>query len=417
MLFLALKHLTSRPRQTLLTLLGIIFGATAYVTISGFFLGFQGFLLEQLVNNDAHLHIGAREDFLSEHSLDQLFYHDEVAHVFWISPPSGRRHTIQVENPPLWYERLSHDKRVEAFAPQFSAQAIVRQAKSSVSATVIGCDPSRQVQVTNINDYMTQGKFADLALGSNRLVMGKGLLDKLGARINQVVQVSTGSGQLTPFKITGVFQTGIKPIDDARAFGPLRDVQRMAGTPGQINDIVVRFYNYEEALAIATTWSTLTQDKVQSWDQINASFLSVFKIQDAMRYIVIAVILIVAGFGIYNILNMTVNQKKKEIAILRSMGFDTMDIMTLFFSQGLILGIIGGLLGLIFGYMACLYLQTVPFSGGPLGGAGFLRISLKPAIYVQGLALALVSSSLASILPARAASRMTPIEIIRSGAE
>jgi lipoprotein-releasing system permease protein len=114
---------------------------------------------------------------------------------------------------------------------------------------------------------------------------------------------------------------------------------------------------------------------------------------------------------------MTVNQKKKEIAILRSMGFDTSDVVSLFFLQGLILGIVGGLIGLLLGYGVCLYLQTVPFAGGPMGGAGFLQIAIKPAIYLQGMGLALFSSCIASILPARAAGRMTPIEIIRSGAE
>jgi lipoprotein-releasing system permease protein len=180
---------------------------------------------------------------------------------------------------------------------------------------------------------------------------------------------------------------------------------------------VVRLRDFSHAAEIATTWATITGDKVQSWDQINANFFSIFKIQNTMRYLMIAVILVVAGFGIYNVLNMTVTQKRKEIAILRSMGFETSDIIFLFFSQGLILGFLGGLIGLVIGYWICLYLQTVPFGGGPLGGAGYLQISIKPAIYLQAMGLAVFSASLASILPARAAGKMTPIEIIRSGTD
>jgi lipoprotein-releasing system permease protein len=111
---------------------------------------------------------------------------------------------------------------------------------------------------------------------------------------------------------------------------------------------------------------------------------------------------------------MTVTQKRQDIAILRSMGYDTFDVVMLFFSQGLILGISGAALGLLVGYSLCLYLQTLSFSS-PIMPASHLQISLSFWIYAQAAALALVSSSLASILPARAAGRLTPIEIIRAG--
>jgi lipoprotein-releasing system permease protein len=417
MLSLAIRHLVARKRQTLLTLLGILFGSMAYVVISGFFLGFQVFLIEQLVNNDAHIHISSREEILTEHSLDKDFYGTEPTHVFWASPPSGRKDNARIQNPPDWYKRLDGDSRVAAYSPQLVTQVVLRQSKSSIAASLYGCDPYKQVKVANIEDSMQEGKFQDLASGGNRLVVGVGLLEKLGTRVSQVVQISSGSGPAVPFKIVGSFKTGVKPIDDFRAFGALSDVQKVNGTPSEVNEIVVRLRDFSHAAEIATTWATITGDKVQSWDQINANFFSIFKIQNTMRYLMIAVILVVAGFGIYNVLNMTVTQKRKEIAILRSMGFETSDIIFLFFSQGLILGFLGGLIGLVIGYWICLYLQTVPFGGGPLGGAGYLQISIKPAIYLQAMGLAVFSASLASILPARAAGKMTPIEIIRSGTD
>ncbi len=417
MFFLAIRHLFSRKRQTVLTLLGIVLGAAAYVVITGFFLGFQGFLIAQLVDNDAHIHVSSKENILTEHSLDNAFYGRKPEHVFWISPPSGRKDNARIENPPDWFKRLDHDPRVEIYSPQLRTQAILRQAKSAISANLIGCDPYKQVRVNSLADSMVAGKFTDLGAGSNRLILGQGLLNKLGARVSQIVQVSTGNGEPVPFKIVGSFKTGITLFDDLQAYGSLSDVQKINGTPSEINEIAVRLIDYSHAADIATNWATISVDKVQSWDQINANFLSIFKIQNVMRYMMIGIILVVAGFGIYNVLNMTVNQKKKEIAILRSMGFDTSDVISLFFSQGLLLGLCGGLIGLIIGYWICLYLETVPFSGGPIGGAGFLHISLSPIIYLQAMALAIFSSSIASILPAYAAGKMTPIEIIREGAE
>ena len=160
-------------------------------------------------------------------------------------------------------------------------------------------------------------------------------------------------------------------------------------------------------------------EKIESWDQINASIFDVFKIQDTVRFLTIASILVVAGFGIYNVLNMTIMQKRKDIAILRSMGYGASEVIILFFLQGFILGIIGASLGLIFGYFMSIYLQTIPFGGGSFAGrgTGFLMVSTDSRIYFQAAFFALLSSSVASILPALGAGRLTPIEIIRAGAD
>src|SRR5687767_11667798 len=115
MIFLALRYLFARPRQTVLTLLGIFLGTAAYVAISGFMLGFREYLIDQLINNDAHIHIEAREEFLSDHSLDKAFYENKADHVFWNPAPSGRKDSDMVENPQQWYVRLDADPRVAAY--------------------------------------------------------------------------------------------------------------------------------------------------------------------------------------------------------------------------------------------------------------------------------------------------------------
>lgn len=126
-------------------------------------------------------------------------------------------------------------------------------------------------------------------------------------------------------------------------------------------------------------------------------------------------ILVVAGFGIYNILNMVVTQKRKEIAILRAIGYESWDIIKLFLIQGLIVGITGGIVGVAIGYGFCKHMATLPFSGGPMGsGNGRMMVSFDPFIYINGFILAFGSSLLASFLPARAAGKLTPIDVIRS---
>jgi lipoprotein-releasing system permease protein len=328
-------------------------------------------------------------------------------------PPSGRKDSARLQDPHGWYRRLDADPRVAAYSPQLTAQVIVTRARASANGTLIGSVPEKRERVTNLRAHMIEGRLADVAGGGNRLVGGIDLLTKVGARIGSTVNVTSGRGAPVPFKVVGSFRLGVKQLDESLLFGDLPDVQSIMASPSQVNEIAVRLKDVSQARAIATDWQNTTREKVQSWDQSNANVLSVFRIQDFVRFTMVTIILLVAGFGIYNILNMLVSQKRREIAILRSMGYLPSEVLFLFFIQGVILGLIGGALGCAVGYVSCLYLQTVPFNGPELGTGRFL-ISFSPLFYIGGFVMAVVASAIASLLPARSAGRMTPVEIIRS---
>lgn len=414
---LAIRYLMSRPRQTVLMLLGIFFGTAAYVSISGFMLGFREYLIDQLINNSPHVTVSAREDFLTETSLNESFFGKDFAHIFWDPPPSGRKDSAMVDNPQGWYARLKADPRVIAYTPQLSQSVVFTNGKAQTSASLIGSDPMQQMRVTNIADYMTEGKFTDIAAGGNRIILGAELQRRLGARVGQNIFLASAVKSGIPFKVVGIYNTGTR-ISDVSAYAALSDVQALSQMSNRVSSIVIKVTDHTQAAAIATSWSKLSTEKVESWDQINANFFDIFRIQDAVRFLSVGAVMVVAGFGIYNVLNMTVMQKRKDIAILKSMGYSTREIMGLFFSQGMILGVTGVITGLLFGYLFCTYLSTVPFKGGPGGmGSGHLMVSLNPAIYVQASALALFSSAISSILPAFSAGKLTPIEIIRAGTE
>ena len=296
-----------------------------------------------------------------------------------------------------------------------TAPALFTAAKTSVSASLIGCVPSQQAKVTTIADYMVDGSFSEIEAGGNRVILGDELMKRLGAGLNQTLLVSVGTMAPTPFKVIGRYYTGNR-MADMQAYGAIADVQKLKEAPNQVNEIAVRLYDYTDAASVASSWSAIAPERTESWDQQFANIVSVLKLQTSLRFAMIITILIVAGFGIYNILNMTVNQKRQDIAILRSMGFDQFDVVMLFFSQGLVIGICGAIAGLFVGYLLCLYLQTISFmETGPTGNtsSGHLRIALTYGIFIQASALAILTSSMASILPARAAGLLTPIDVIR----
>ena len=144
-------------------------------------------------------------------------------------------------------------------------------------------------------------------------------------------------------------------------------------------------------------------------------FMEMIRMQDAVRYFITFSILVVAAFGIYNILSIMINQKKREIAILRSIGYPPKDILVLFMYQGVMLGVFGGLIGVLLGYFISIGVESIDL-GFEIGESNHLIISYDIDIYIVAFISALFASLVASYLPARKASRMTPMEIIRDQA-
>ncbi len=405
----------ARKKQSLLILLGITIGSAAYVAISGMMLGFQSYMLEQLVNNEAHIRISAREEVLTAKDMEA---YPEVHHVFWQIPPSGRKDSTRIEYPMGWFNKLDSDKDVAAYSQQVVAQVIYTRSKITRVGRIIGSQYERQMKVTNIENYMKSGSFKDMGNSGNRLIMGTKLMELLGARLHETILISTGNSSPQTFKIVGTFETGIKTIDEGTSFISLADAQKLRGTPSEITDIAVKLFNPDFAKEKASIWKVNARDKILSWQESSAAILSVFKTQDIVRNSMTVSIIIVAGFGIYNILSILVNQKRRDIAILRSMGFSPKDIVRLFFNQGMLLGILGGALGLILGFIICIIMSKIEVVPGRMSGPGnYMIISFNFMIYLKAFGIAVVTAIVSSIIPARAGGKLEPMEIIRSGGQ
>jgi lipoprotein-releasing system permease protein len=313
--------------------------------------------------------------------------------------------------PQGWFDRLHDDANVHAFAASLNVNVILSRRDIKRAGSLSGIEPEKFTRVTALEDYMVEGSLLDLGGGGNKIVLGDGLMERLGARLGESIKVSAGTDEPRPFKIVGKLHLGVREVDNIIMLAALRDVQQLNKTPGRINEISVSLVDMERAQELADSWKIISHDNVESWIEANASFLQIFKLQDFIRYTISVAILLVASFGIYNVLSILVNQKRREIAILRSIGYSPHKILELFLIQGIMLGIGGAITGLLVGVMIKRYMQTIEFTGM---GIDHLLMSYAPSIYIIGFLLAFVSSLVASILPARAASKMTPIDIIRS---
>ncbi len=412
MLFLALRHLLSRKRQTILIFFGISLGTLIFTVISGMQLGMREFITSRLLSNTSHIKISARDRLIDKVEITKRFYGDD-AHVHWVIPPYGKREEAHIIYPQGWFDRLRDDPEVLGYSPSLTMNCIITRGASRYPATLSGIIPSLHERVMNLNRYITAGKLSDLSDGGNKVIVGTGVLSKVGAQLGDTLLVSSGLGEQRPLKIVGTLELGVKQVDETLMIGALRDVQQMNKTPGHLTEIAVALVDMDRAQAIADTWQLTSRDNVESWNQANAQFLQIFSIQDITRNVITFAILIVAGFGIYNVLSIMVSQKRREIAILRSIGYTPRQIVELFLIQGIILGVTGAVIGLVIGHLINRYLETITL-GISMGLGNHLIISYAPSIYITGFLLAFISAVLASILPARAAGKLTPLEIIRS---
>ncbi len=407
MWFLALRHIFSRKSQTLLTFLAIVLGSGGYVVFSGIQLGFQEYMVKRLIERSGHINISTRDDFITAETLKSIFYKGENVH--WINTPSGRRSYDSLTSPNVWYRKLKSSPNVIGYAPQISKTAIASRGGFIQNVNLIGIDPALQTSVTNLKEDITYGDLNSLNNGTSLIFTGERLLQVLGVRINDTINISTSDGVVTPMKIIGTFNTGDRRSDEHTVYASMTSIQKASSSPGEVTSIIVKIKEFSRAAEIATEWSTLSRDRVESWDQLNRDHLSMMSTQDIVRVVTTSAFIVIVAFGIYNILNMVVNHKKRDIAILRSIGFDEKETSFLFLIQGVLIGLAGGIAGLLIGFFACLYIETIKI---PMGRQ-HMMISWDIMIYVKAFFLVFGASIIASFFPARAAGKLSPIEIIR----
>jgi len=412
MLNLSIKYLLSKKSQTFLTLMGIILGSFAFVTINGFFQGFQGFLMENLVNNNAHIKITPRDTTPTFEELQNRIYKDGPV-PFFINNPKQQKVSEYIKSPELWYRRFKSDKDVVAFSPQITSNAMITQISSPYSVKLVGINPQDQIKITDIENKMASGSMTNLSK-KNSFVIGAGLSKKIGSYLSDLIYLSIGEKPSTAFKVRGIFATGIKDFDENTVYANIEDAWEIIGDRGRINSIGIRLKDFNASSLKVSHWNAISDERIESWDQINKNFLNVFKIQNATRYLMVLVTIIVASFGIFNVLNMMVNNKKRDIAIFGALGFTPRQISRIFLNQGILLGLIGGAIGLFLGYFGCLFIETIPMGETPMGtGTGHLNVSFELSIYIRGFLVSLFASVISSYYPSRVAFKLQPIDIIR----
>ncbi|MFM1813526.1 MAG: hypothetical protein RLZ98_221 [Pseudomonadota bacterium] len=402
---IALTHVTSRVRQTLVGMLGVAMGVGFSVMMASLMEGSQRDFVRQLVDSLPHITVSDERRKPPVQPAQKAY---DAVEISGLTTPVIRP---GIKNPYAILASLE-GWLPGAAAPSVQSKAVIRYAGRDTAASVIGVDPRREPRVSKLPEQIRQGRLDDLYKASNAIIIGDKLADKIGARVGNNIVLASGTGRLLSCTVVGLFHSGIAQADESQSYVLLKTAQILEGQTGLVNAIRIRVKDILQARTIATTIETQTGYKAVSWQEANEDLLSAFQIRNFIMYAVVGAILLVASFGTYNIISTITHEKTRDIAILKSLGFTERRMRTIFLIEALIIGVAGMVLGWVLGYVLCLALGTVEFKS-PFMDATRLPLYYTPTHYLLAGAVALTASAIAGYLPARKAARVEPVEIIR----
>ncbi|MFT6796078.1 MAG: lipoprotein-releasing system permease protein [Maribacter sp.] len=409
---IAKTHLLTKLKSTVTAALGVTFGIAAYITLVSFMTGLNEMLDSLILNQTPHIHLYNEIEPSAKQPVSLYAEFQNSVNIVHSIKPKQSQKKIHNALPILSY--LKKDKKVKGATPQLRAQIFYLSGSIELGGNLVGVDIMEETKLSNMRDYIIGGSPEALKNSENGILLGSGLATKMSLKVGDRVQISTVRGDIFPLKIVGIYQSGIADIDNIQSFANLKTVQRILGeAQNYITDINIKLFDIEKAPAMAQNLSRQFKVTATDINQANAQFETGSNIRNLITYAVSITLLIVAGFGIYNILNMLIYEKMKDIAILKATGFSGQDVQLIFMSQAMIIGAVGGVLGLLFGYGLSRLIDNVAFETEALPTITTYPINYNIAYYVIGITFALLSTFVAGWLPSNKAKRIDPVRIIR----
>ncbi|WP_149243588.1 ABC transporter permease [Dyadobacter sp. 32] len=405
---IALTYLISKKKQTIIASLGVMFGIGMFILMNSLISGTNEYFEEMTFSATPHIRLYRGHELSSPHMLTENIS-DSSKKI--ISNPQLIFSDNRISNPDAVIEAIKHHKEVFTLFPLVTANVIYSHAGVEKNGNLNGTDIIEQDKMFDLASTMTAGSVRDLDANPDGIMIGAILASDLNLSRGDYLTVSTASGTMKRLKVTGIFKTTIKAVDEGKAYASLAVVQQLLRKDRSfISDIYINIKNYNSADEVATQLTHLTGYNCESWQSANEQNIAARMIRDIIANSVVITILIVAGFGIYNILNMMIYEKIKEIAILKATGFAGKHIVSIFIYQALFIGLIGGSAGLLFGWLSSVAGSNVYIGKGTLE---YLPMTFDIKHYVQGFSFGLITSFFAGYIPAVKASKVDPVEIIR----
>ena len=398
-------------RQTLICVLGVLISVAMFITQSAMMSGFQDKFIVETVESGGHVIIADEPRQVVTPILQRMVNTpDAVLAMEGVKP---REQIKQIKNPTGLIRQLERMPQVIAAAPSVTGNVVASFGTKTFSLVILGVEPEQQLRVTTIGDKIIAGSFDRLKKAANGVVLGRGIALTLGVRVDDSITLASPSGAVIYAKVVGIFETGIVPVDYSRAYMLLSPAQTLLDKRNVVNEIVLRLDDYNTAPEVAAQIEQVIGYKTQAWQETNENFMKIFAIQKIITLFINGALMVVAGFGVLNIMVMAVMERVNDIAILKSFGLSRGDITRVYLVQGAIIAVIGASIGIGIGKVAIEILRVLPIELEGLVRSEGLLMSESAGQYLSAFFGALIVVLLAAVYPARRAARFDPVDVIR----
>jgi lipoprotein-releasing system permease protein len=405
---IAVTHLLARKRQTLVSLSGIVLGTAFFLAVSALMQGSQADFIKRLVDNSPHITV-YDEYRGADVQPAELQWPGAAVQIRNIKPQTEVR-GIRGHQQKLAYIESLPGLRV---SPALVGSVVLTFAGRVEGISLTGIVPASMRRVSTIEEKIVAGSLEALDANPNGIIVGVGLVSKFRLAMGRNVTVATSDGVVRSMKIVGIFRTGNSGMDETQTYAALKRVQSLLDRPNRINRFVIQLDDPYSARSVADMIERRIGYKSVSWLEASEDIMSLLTVRNIIMYSVVAAILVVAAFGIYNTISTIVMEKTRDIAIMKSMGFHAGDIRVIFVGEGLMLGMLGSTLGLGLGAVLMAVLGHVEIRVPSLGDPTHLPIYFGTSQFLIAFGFAMASAIAAAWLPARKAGRVHPVDILR----
>jgi lipoprotein-releasing system permease protein len=400
---IAKTYIFSNKKLTAVAVLGVLLGMSVYIFMNSLLVGFDKSSNESIFRNTSHIRV------YKDDEISKVLPKNNAENYIIINPKVVPNNTTII-NPKMILEVILKQKEVTVATPQVNTSVFYNNGKSQISGLSVGIKPDEADLMYNIKSFMVDGNFDLLKSTSNGIVIGSGISAKMNLAIGDNINLTSSKGINRNFKVVGIFKTNNSVTDKTKSYINLAASQQLLKEGNSyITDINVNINDPELAEKVATKITQITGYKAEGWKQANETLMATNKMRKMIITFVSLTILLVAGFGIYNILNMTVSQKINDIAILKAMGFKGKDVIKIFVTQAISIGIMGVIGGVMMATLLITILKKV-YLGGDIG---YFPIDYEPQKFLQGVIIGLIITFFAGYIPAKKAANVDPVDILR----
>ncbi len=410
---IAKTHLLAKKRTTFTAMLGVTFGIGMYVLMISFMSGFNEFLEDSLLSAtpDISIYNDIKTDY-SHSILDEISDTGKVWNM--VHHPKPKDITPNVHNSQKIIEDLKRDPRIRAVSPLLSTQVFYNNGPVQINGTLQGVNILDESKLSGLGDKMKTGKIENLLTVDNGILLGHSLATKLNVQMGDLVTLATPNGTSMRFRVVGTFQFGLGSLDLVRSYVSLSNVQQLLGKDNQyVTNINMKLNDNTQATAVAKEFAARYGYKADDWQNANASAMVSITIRNVMTFVVSFTLLVVAGFGIYNIMSMTIQNKLKDIAILKAQGFSGSDVRTIFLAESVTIGMMGAITGLALGFLMSYGVLNLPFPKNDNISITHYPVTFHWYHYMFGVVFGMLTTFIAGLMPSVRASKIDPVAILR----